>query len=52
MEKLQQREEMSGVCGAKQMGKMYSIDEFARENYGHYLYIDLHVDAETKRIFK
>ncbi len=39
------------VRGARQIGKTYSIDEFARENYGCYLYMDLHRNVKARTIF-
>ncbi len=39
------------VRGARQVGKTYSIDEFARRNYGHYLYIDLRADKDARSMF-
>lgn len=39
------------IRGARQVGKTYSVDEFARANYGHYLYIDLRADAKAREIF-
>ena len=39
------------VRGARQIGKTYSIEEFAKENYGHYLRIDLHKDVGARTMF-
>ena len=39
------------VRGARQTGKTYSIDRFARENYSRYYRLDLHEDVEARTIF-
>ena len=40
------------VTGSRQIGKTYIIDEFARNNYENYLYIDLSLDSEARGMFK
>ena len=39
------------VRGARQIGKTYSIDQFAKENYSRYYRLDLHEDVEARTIF-
>ena len=39
------------VRGARQIGKTYSIDQFAKENYSRYYRLDLHKDVEARTIF-
>jgi predicted AAA+ superfamily ATPase len=40
------------VKGARQVGKTYSIDRFAKENYRSYIYIDFEKTPSLKRIFE
>lgn len=40
------------VRGARQVGKTYSIDEFARNNFSHFLKINFEAQPELKSIFK
>lgn len=39
------------VKGARQVGKTYSIDRFARENYKHYTYLNFDENPTYKTIF-
>lgn len=39
------------VKGARQVGKTYSIDRFARENYKHYTYLNFDENPAYKTIF-
>ena len=39
------------VRGARQTGKTYSIDRFAKENYSRYYRLDLHEDVDARTIF-
>lgn len=39
------------VKGARQVGKTFSIDHFARENYAHYTYINFDENPAYKAIF-
>ena len=38
------------VRGARQTGKTYSIDRFAKENYSRYYRLDLHEDVDARTI--
>ncbi len=40
------------VKGQRQVGKTYIIDLFARENYGHYAYLDLSGNPSAGKIFE
>ena len=40
------------VVGARQIGKTYTIDKFAKENFEEYLYFNLEKNEEIKRIFE
>lgn len=39
------------VRGARQIGKTFTIDNFARENYKNYLYINFELQPDAKQIF-
>ncbi|MCT4663374.1 MAG: AAA family ATPase [Tissierellales bacterium] len=39
------------IIGARQVGKTYIIDEFCKNNFEEYLYVNLERDAEIKDIF-
>ncbi len=40
------------VLGARQVGKTYIIDQFCRENYKNYIYINLERDDQIRDIFE
>ncbi len=40
------------VLGARQVGKTYSLDEFCRENYKNYIYINLESDDSIREVFE
>ncbi|MDR2107908.1 MAG: AAA family ATPase [Coriobacteriales bacterium] len=40
------------VKGARQVGKTYSISQFAKENYASYIYIDFEKTPSLRRIFE
>jgi len=40
------------IKGARQVGKTYIIDQFARENYQNYIYINFELMPEYKKIFE
>jgi len=40
------------LVGARQVGKTYILDEFCKENYLNYLYINLEKEENIKEIFK
>ena len=40
------------IKGARQIGKTYIIDKFARENYKSYIYINFLQNPEQKKIFE
>lgn len=40
------------VLGARQVGKTYTLDEFCRENYENYLYINLESDDDVRAVFE
>ena len=40
------------VVGARQIGKTYIIEKFAKENFEQYLYFNLEKNAEVKSIFE
>ncbi|MCL1983938.1 MAG: AAA family ATPase [Methanomassiliicoccaceae archaeon] len=37
--------------GARQVGKTYIVDDFAKKNYGNYIYINFELYPEMKKIF-
>ncbi|MDR0309387.1 MAG: ATP-binding protein [Candidatus Methanoplasma sp.] len=39
------------VTGARQVGKTFIIDDFAKKNYGNYIYINFELSSGMKRIF-
>jgi len=40
------------LVGARQVGKTYILDEFCKENYSNYLYINLEKEEDIKEIFE
>lgn len=40
------------VVGARQIGKTYIIEKFAKENFEQYLYFNLERDSEIRKIFE
>lgn len=40
------------VVGARQIGKTYIIEKFAKENFEQYLYFNLEKNAEVKSILR
>ena len=40
------------IRGARQVGKTFIVDEFARANYPHYIYINFELSPEHKEIFR
>lgn len=40
------------VLGARQVGKTYSLDEFCKENYSSYIYVNLESDDDIRKIFE
>ena len=40
------------LVGTRQVGKTYILDEFCKENYSNYLYINLEKEENIKEIFK
>jgi len=40
------------VLGARQVGKTYTLDEFCKENYKHYLYVNLESDDQIRGVFE
>lgn len=40
------------IRGARQVGKTFVIDKFARENYENYIYINFELMPEYKKIFE
>ena len=40
------------VKGARQVGKTFIIDDFARKNYGNYIYINFELSPGMKRVFE
>ncbi|MBR5434700.1 MAG: ATP-binding protein [Bacteroidales bacterium] len=50
--KATKKQECLLVNGARQIGKTFIIDAFGRENYSHYVYINLFKNPELKEIFE
>lgn len=40
------------VIGARQIGKTYIIDEFCKEKFKEYIYINLDLESEIRAIFE
>ena len=40
------------VVGARQIGKTYTVEKFAKENFEKYLYFNLEKDIEIRNIFE
>ena len=40
------------VVGARQIGKTYIIEKFAKENFEQYLYFNLEKNSEIRNIFE
>lgn len=40
------------VIGSRNIGKKYTIDKFAKENFEEYLYLNLEKQEEIKNIFE
>ena len=40
------------VCGQRQIGKTFIIENFAKENYSGYLYVDFSKDLEFRSVFE
>lgn len=40
------------VLGARQVGKTYALDEFCKENYDNYIYVNLEVEDDIREVFE
>lgn len=51
MEKLGMKKPLM-VVGARQIGKTYTVEKFAKENFEEYLYFNLEKNLDVRNIFE